>query len=109
MVVTQNIIIHFFLFSTGQKMPALLSGWVGLTNVHMVLVLANLLLTLPFTTLVHLLITLAQFVGVLCAWVVVKSHRQQLRVIKTKPPVAEHAIFDYTVDGVDKIALDPIP
>ena len=75
----------------------------------MVLVMANLLLTLAYTTLVHLLITLAHFVAALCAWVVVKSHRQQLRVIKARPPVPNNALLDYTVDGVDKIALDPAP
>lgn len=92
-----------------KKLPTLLSGWIGITNVHMVLVLADLLLTLAFTTLVHLLITLAHFVATLCAWVVVKSHRQRLRVMRTKPPIPDHALLDYTVDGVDKIALDPAP
>ncbi|KAF2361606.1 hypothetical protein FHG87_007641 [Trinorchestia longiramus] len=92
-----------------KKLPSLLSMWVGLTNIHMVVVLADLLLTLAFTTLLHLLITLAHFVAALCAWVVVKSHRQQLRVFRTRPPVPDNALLDYTVDGVDKIALDPVP
>jgi len=92
-----------------KKVAALLSGWVLLTNIHMVLVISNLLLTLAFTTIMHLLLTLTQFVAALCAWVVVKSHRHALRLQRNRPPVPPHALFDYTVDGVDKVALDPVP
>ncbi|XP_018022812.1 uncharacterized protein LOC108678833 [Hyalella azteca] len=111
------IVYHalYFIFSlmvfTGvyKKVPTLLSPWVGMTNIHMMLVFVDLLLTLAFTTLLHLLITLAHFVAALCAWVVVKSHRQQLRVLRSRPPIPDNALLDYTVDGVDKIALDPVP
>jgi len=92
-----------------KETASLLAGWVLLAHCHMVLVLCQLLITLPFSTVQHLLLTLAHFVASLCAWVVVKSQREVYLMTKFRSPVPDHALLDYTVDGVDKIALDPAP
>nr|XP_027229869.1 uncharacterized protein LOC113821464 isoform X2 [Penaeus vannamei] len=81
--------------------PRLLQGWVAFTALYMLLTLADLLITLPFTTLLHLLCCITQFVVSLYVWAVVKSYMHVLKVAKRKPPVPEEERTDYTVNGVD--------
>ncbi|KAK3861850.1 hypothetical protein Pcinc_032226 [Petrolisthes cinctipes] len=80
----------------------LLHGWVAFTGVHNLVILAFLLVPLPFTTLPHLLVTICHFILTLYAWAVVKSYRHNLKVALKKPLLPEGgSITDFTVDGVD--------
>jgi len=101
-----SILVYVGIF---KEMASLLAGWVFVTHCQMVLVFCQLVLTLAFTTVTHLLLTLAHLVAALCSWVVVKSQREVYLMAKFRSPVPDHALLDYTVDGVDKIALDPAP
>ncbi|XP_037782144.1 uncharacterized protein LOC119578655 [Penaeus monodon] len=89
------------------RSPRLLQGWVAFTALYMLLTLADLLITLPFTTLLHLLCCITQFVVSLYVWAVVKSYMHVLKVAKRKPPVPEEERTDYTVNGVD-LQQDPV-
>lgn len=84
-----------------QNSVSLLQGWVAFTGFHNVVILASLLVPLPFTTLAHLLLSIAYFILSLYTWAVVKSHMHALKVEKNKPLLPEGSITDYTVDGVD--------
>ena len=83
-----------------QKSPRLIGGWVFYTAMQMSLLLADLVITLTFTTLAHLLLLLLEFILTLYTWAVVKSHMNNLKAEKKKPPLPEGAITDYTVDGI---------
>ncbi|XP_045110308.1 uncharacterized protein LOC123504082 isoform X2 [Portunus trituberculatus] len=79
----------------------LLQGWVAFTGFHNLLILATLLVPLPFTTLTHLFLSIAYFILSLYTWAVVKSYMHALKVELNKPLLPEGSITDYTVDGVD--------
>ncbi|XP_066948953.1 uncharacterized protein [Macrobrachium rosenbergii] len=87
--------------------PNLLHGWVVFTGMHMVLILADLLYTLAFTTLIHLCTSLALLVVVLYTWAVVKSFMHTLRAEKNNKPSSNSLEnIDETVDGIH---MEPIP
>ncbi|XP_064122071.1 uncharacterized protein LOC135226441 [Macrobrachium nipponense] len=87
--------------------PNLLHGWVGFTGMHMVLILADLLYTLAFTTLIHLCTSLSLLVVVLYTWAVVKSFMHTLRNEKNnRPSCTSLENIDETVDGIH---MEPIP
>lgn len=79
----------------------LVQGWVAFTGVHLIVILAFLLVPLPYTTLLHLLFSITHFIISLYTWAVVKSYMHSLKVELNKPIIPEGAITDYTVDGVD--------
>ena len=77
-----------------------MAGWVFWTFMQMVFLMVDLIVTLTYTTLTHLLVILVMFVVTLYTWAVVKSHMNCIKADKKKPPLPEGAITDYTVDGI---------
>ncbi|XP_068239852.1 uncharacterized protein [Palaemon carinicauda] len=92
---------------TLKRTPKLLNGWVVFTSMHMFLILADLLYTLAFTTLIHLCTSLALLVVVIYTWAVVKSFMYKLHDEKmSRPSFGNMEPFDETVDGIH---MEPIP
>ncbi|XP_045585121.1 uncharacterized protein [Procambarus clarkii] len=84
-----------------KRSVVLLQGWVAFTGVHNVVILVFLLVPLPFTTLPHLICSIAHFIISLYTWAVVKSFMYSIKLENTQPLLPEGAVTDYTVDGVD--------
>ena len=66
-----------------QGNERLVQLWVWCTAAYLALTMADMLVTLPYTSLTHMLAGIAIFVATLYVWAVAKSFLHALKVVVT--------------------------